>query len=86
MSYRFLLWEPKPENSPEGVAAAVAKLPSEPLTNLESYALVNVHAWSFGKSGGPMEAVKRTIDLLPTGTRVFTAEQFVTLVREHFQR
>jgi hypothetical protein len=24
----------------------------------------NVHAWSFGTIGGPMEAIKRTIDLL----------------------
>lgn len=84
VSYRFLLWEPKPENSPAGVAEAIAKLPASPLTDWESYALVNVHAWSFRYAGGPMEAVRRTIDLLPLNTRVVTAEEFIILLRNNF--
>ena len=47
VSYRFLLWEPKPEKSPRGVAEAIAQLPADPLRDERSYALINVHAWSF---------------------------------------
>jgi hypothetical protein len=84
VAYRFLLWEPLSENSPRGVAEAVARMPAAPLSDPGSYALVNVHAWSFKDIGGPMEAVRRTIDLLPAGTRVVTAEQFIALLRRAF--
>jgi len=84
VSYRFLLWEPLRENSPEGVAAAIAKLPADPASDPNSYAIINVHAWSFESIGGPMEAVKRTLDLLPPGTRVTTAEELITLLRQNF--
>ncbi len=84
VSYRYLLWEPKPEKSPEGVARAIGELPADPTNDSASYALINVHAWSFKSIGGPMEAVKRCIDLLPPKTRVVTAEQFVILLRNHF--
>lgn len=84
VSYRYILWEPKPANSPEGVAAAIARQPSSPQTDPDSYALINVHAWSFKDIGGPMEAVKRTIDLLPPNTRVVTAEELIILLRQNF--
>ncbi len=84
ISYRYLLWEPLAKNSPEGVAEAIATLPASPQTDPDSYALINVHAWSFEEIGGPMEAVKRTIDLLPPHTRVVTAEEFIVLLRENF--
>jgi hypothetical protein len=84
VSYRYLLWEPLPAHSPEGVAEAIANLPASPRTDLESYALINVHAWSFKDIGGPMEAVKRTIDLLPRRTRVVTAEELIVLLRQNF--
>jgi hypothetical protein len=84
VSYRYLLWDPDYKNSPEGVAEALAKLPDSPQTDPDSYALINVHAWSFKDIGGPMEAVKRTIDLLPPKTRVVTAEEFIVLLRNNF--
>lgn len=84
VSYRYLLWEPRPDKSPEGVARAIAQQPALPATDENSYAAVNVHAWSFKKIGGPMEAVKRTIDLLPPRTRVVTAEEFFVLLRANF--
>jgi len=84
ISYRYLLWEPDYDKSPEGVAAAIATLPSSPLTDPNSYAIINVHAWSFGSIGGPMEAVKQTIDLLPPNTRVVTAEELIILLRNNF--
>jgi len=84
VSYRYLLWEPKRANSPEGVAEAIAQLPADPQNDPDSYALINVHAWSFKEIGGPMEAVKRTVDLLPRKTRVVTAEKFFVLLRENF--
>lgn len=84
MSYRYLLWDPLPKNSPEGVAAAIAGLPASPQTDPNSYALINVHAWSYEAIGGPMEAVARTIELLPPKTRVVTAEELIVLLRENF--
>ncbi|MCU0522620.1 MAG: hypothetical protein MUF84_18245 [Anaerolineae bacterium] len=84
VSYRYILWDPLPKNSPEGVAAAIANLPASPQTDQNSYALINVHAWSFGDIGGPMEAVARTIELLPPKTRVVTAEELIVLLRENF--
>jgi hypothetical protein len=84
VAYRYLLWEPKRANSPEGVAKAIAELPASPRTDQDSYALVNVHAWSFEEMGGPMAAVKATIDLLPRRTRVVTAEELMILLRENF--
>ena len=83
VSYRFLLWEPKPEHSPEGVAQAVAAMPADPANDPGSYALVNVHAWSWRAIGGPMEAVKRTVDRLPPRTRVVTAGEFFALLNRH---
>ena len=81
IAYRYLLWEPKPESSPAGVAEALSRLPSDPLNNPDSFALINVHAWSWKDIGGPMEAIHRTIQLAPPGTRVVTASQFVKLLR-----
>jgi hypothetical protein len=46
--------------------------------------LINVRAWSFKELGGPMEAVKQTVDLLPRKTRVVTAEEFFILLRENY--
>lgn len=84
VSYRYLLWEPQPANSPEAVAAAIARQPAAPATDQDSYALINVHAWSYRDIGGPMEAVRQTVDLLPAGTRVVTAEELVILLRDNF--
>ena len=82
--YRNLLWDPVRANSPEGVTEAVAQLPADPQHDPDSYALINVHAWSFKDLGGPMEAVKQAVDLLPRKTRVVTAEESFILLRENF--
>ena len=98
ISYKYILWEPDAQNSPEGVARAIAKMPASPGTDSGSYALINVHAWSYGNDagplqslgrplgdiGGPMEAVRRTIDLLPADTRVVTAQELIILLRNNF--
>jgi hypothetical protein len=88
VSYRFLLWESqrgdgtlRPDWLPEGVAAGVAGLPGDNASKVsDRFALVNVHAWSFRDSGGPMGAIARTIPLLPRGTRVVTASEFFLLL------
>ncbi|MBL9172968.1 MAG: hypothetical protein JNL10_05495 [Verrucomicrobiales bacterium] len=87
VSFRFLLWEQrvrgnglKQELLPEGVAASVAAMPSGPAAGTAAFALVNVHAWSFRDSGGPIGAVARTLPLLPQGTRVVTATEFFRLL------
>jgi hypothetical protein len=75
ISFKFALWEGL--MSPQQVADGVNQMPSSPFTNEESYALVTVHAWSYGSIGGPLEAVKQTIALLPKNTRVVTADQLI---------
>jgi hypothetical protein len=88
VGYRFLLWESKrgdgtlrPDWLPEGVAAGVAGLPGDKAPKpSDRFALVNVHAWSFRESGGPMGAIAKTIPLLPPGTRVVTASDFFQLL------
>lgn len=84
ISYKFLLWEGLQE--PQDVAREVAKTPTSPKTDQGSYALVNVHAWSFGKSGGPVEAVKRAIELLPPNTKVVTANQLIAMLKENLAK
>ena len=83
VSYRYLLWEPHRDKSPEGVAKAIANLPSDPTRDEGSYALINAHAWSFKDIGGPMEAIRRTIARLPPGTRVVSANDLVRLLKHH---
>lgn len=83
VSYRYLLWEGLARQNPEDVATAIAAQPDRPTSDPDSYALINVHAWSWKKLGGPMAAVKRTVDLLPPGTRVVTTQEFVVLLKDH---
>ncbi len=78
VSYRYLLWEGLQE--PAEVARRFALQPATPLKDVSSYALVQAHAWSYGKTGGPLEAIRRTIELLPPNTRVVTADQLVELM------
>lgn len=82
VAYKFVLWEGI--QGPEDLAREIAKMPTSPLTDTGSYALINVHAWSYGKSGGPMEAVKRAISLLPKNTEVVTANQIITMIKTNF--
>lgn len=87
MSFTYMLWDfgaGRPDTQPAGVAQAIAALPADPAKDVRSYALITVHAWSFGAMGGPMEAVKQTIDQLPAGVRVVTAEELIILLRNNF--
>jgi hypothetical protein len=82
VSFRFVLWDGLMGS--EDVAREVAEMPASPRTDEASYALVSVHAWSFRRQGGPLEAVRRTIERLPPGTRVVTADQLIALLRRNF--
>jgi hypothetical protein len=59
-------------------------MPTAPKTEPDSFAIIQVHAWSYGKSGGPMEAIRKAIDLLPPNTRVTTADHVLTMLRSNF--
>lgn len=83
VSYRYSLWEGMPGASPQELAEKIAEMPADPRSNIGSYALVTVHAWSFGKIGGPIHAVKQTIGLLPKGTRVVTAPEVIGWMRKY---
>ncbi|MCX7800703.1 MAG: GxGYxYP family putative glycoside hydrolase [Fimbriimonadales bacterium] len=76
VSYRFPLWEGVEGWGPDDLVRSVAAMSDDP-TNPDSYALVTVHAWSFGSIGGPVEAVRRVVDRLPEGTRVVTAPELI---------
>ncbi|WP_442481388.1 hypothetical protein [Aeoliella sp. SH292] len=86
IAYRYLLWEPREDQMPAGVAEAIATLPARADSDPNSFALVNVHAWSFRDMGGPMEAIKQTIDALPANTRVVNADEYVHLLKAACQR
>lgn len=86
VSYRYLLWEGMSGASPSEVAAAIASLPAAAATNTGSYALINVHAWSWSSIGGPIEAVRRAIAALPPNTRVVTANDLLAMLRNTFGR
>jgi hypothetical protein len=83
VSYKFVLWENHAGGSIQEVASAIAAMPALPRTDPGSYALVNVHAWSWAGIGGPIEAVKETIDRLPPNTRVVLIEDFFSLLEEN---
>ncbi|BCM89307.1 hypothetical protein IAD21_01152 [Abditibacteriota bacterium] len=82
LSYKFMLWVNLME--PNDVAREVAQMPTDPLNNEASYALVNLHAWSWGDQGGPLVKVQETIDKLPPNTRVVTATQLMQMLTENF--
>ncbi|MCL5283905.1 MAG: hypothetical protein M1330_04235 [Armatimonadetes bacterium] len=84
ISFRYMLWQGL--MTPQQVAQGVSQMPLKPLSDENSYALVTVHAWSFGDIGGPLEAVRRTIALLPPNTHVVTADQLVTLMKSNLSR
>jgi hypothetical protein len=88
VSYRYLLWEERrsdgslrPDWLPDAVAQAIGQLPVGTGREADRFALVNVHAWSFRNSGGPMGAIARTIAALPPQVRVVTATEFFRLLK-----
>lgn len=81
VAYRFVLWENL--LGIDDLADQIAKMPTEPLAKSASYALINVHAWSYGSIGGPIEAVRRVISKLPADTRVVTASQLIDLLKKN---
>ncbi|MCW3100173.1 MAG: hypothetical protein JWL77_5791 [Chthonomonadaceae bacterium] len=82
LSYKFLLWENL--MGPADLARGIAAMPAAPRTDPASFAIINVHAWSYGNSGGPMEAIRQAIALLPPNTRVTTADHVLTMLRTNF--
>ena len=74
LAYRFVLWNGLTE-IPQ-LVDQVKEMSDDP-RKLDSFALVNVHAWSFRDIGGPMEAIARAIKDLPDGTRVVSASQLL---------
>lgn len=77
IGYRFVLWE-----NLLGIDALVREISAMPTSGEGRFALINVHAWSYGSIGGPMEAVYRVIGQLPADTEVVTVHQLVHQLRE----
>ena len=78
LAYKFILWD-----GLMGIDDLVRAIGAMPVGGgaPQSVALVNVHAWSFREIGGPLQAVKRVIEKLPTRTRVVTASQLLALLK-----
>jgi hypothetical protein len=79
LAMRHLLWNNgSTEDSPEGVAASLNAAPASPLTNIGSYSVVNIHAWSEWPENpygtGAMDAAKWTVELLEPHVRVVSPE------------
>lgn len=92
VAYRFLLWEEKradgtlrPDWLPSGVSRAIAEIPAAE-TGEAGFALINVHAWSFRESGGPMGAIRQTVQMLPETVRVVTATDLFRLLSRYGKR
>ena len=83
---KFMLWDNKVNCDPLSVAKLISGLPNSPQSDPNSYAVVIVHAWSFDKIGGPIEAVRQTIGMLPNGTRVVSIQDLCYLLRQHCRR
>ena len=88
LAMRHLLWNNGAnEDSPEGVAASLNAAPVAPFTNIGSYSVVNIHAWSewsenpFGT--GAMDAAKWTIDLLEPHVKVVSPEELLLHLKNH---
>ncbi|RYX81699.1 hypothetical protein EON83_22710 [bacterium] len=82
LSYKFMLWSKLME--PDGLVRGIEQMPTDPLNNEASYALVNMHAWSWGDQGGPLVKAQETIDKLPPNTRVVTATQIMQMLSDNF--
>ncbi len=80
VAYRFLLWEGL--QGIDDLVGAIGGMPTEG----ERFALVNVHGWSYGSLGGPMEAVRQVVDRVPANTKVVTANQLLDLMRQQGPR
>lgn len=69
------------EDSPTGVAATVNAAPHAPATNLGSFSVVNVHAWSTWPTSplGPysLDAVAWTLELFAPHVKVVTVDELV---------
>ena len=86
-AYRHLLWEQlrpdgtlRPDWLPDGVARAIRESDNDATKSPDAFALVQVHAWSFRKQGGPLEAIHQTVQKLPSNTRVVSATEFLALL------
>jgi GxGYxYP putative glycoside hydrolase C-terminal domain/GxGYxY sequence motif in domain of unknown function N-terminal len=84
VSSRYILWENQPGGSITEVARSVASMSSSPTKDIKSFAIVLVHAWSFERIGGPIEAVRQTIARFPPGTRVVSVQDYFKLLVSTF--
>lgn len=89
ISFKYQLWENQTGNDPTGVAASINALPTSPLTNQNSYALVTVHVWDNWSNlnpaaPGPLWAVQDTISKLNSNVKVVTADQIVQMLQANF--
>jgi len=79
VSYRFVLWENL--LGIDDLVREIGQMPSDARSGQARFALINVHAWSYGSIGGPLEAVRRVIEKLPPNTRVVGANSLLEMIR-----
>ncbi|MGV3618722.1 MAG: hypothetical protein ACO1SV_25650 [Fimbriimonas sp.] len=81
VALRWVLWEGMIE--PPQLVKEIAAMPTE---GEGRFGIVNLHAWSYGKTGGPLAATQRVVDNLPPNVRVVTANQILDLMRQDRKR
>ena len=72
----------------EQIVSAVNNAPTNPLSDQDSYTIVNVHPWSTSTAGGgtgnPMSNVKYIVDRLDADVEVVTLEELVIHLRNNY--
>jgi hypothetical protein len=72
--------------SPSGLASTLNAAPRNPLSDADSYSIVNVHPWSTGFAGDAMSNVQDVVDMLDSAVKVVTVEEFMIHLRNNFGR
>ena len=86
VSVKHTLWDGF--DTPNSIISSLNSAPTNPLTNPNSYSIVNVHPWSTGTAGGgtgnPMSNVRYIVDNLSSDVEVVTLEELLIHLRNNY--
>ncbi|MEQ8848263.1 GxGYxYP domain-containing protein [Botrimarina sp.] len=84
-SVRYTLWDGF--ETPNSLVDKLNKAPRDPLNDVASYSIVNVHPWSVGKAGGaqgdPMSNLAYIVANLSPGVEVVTLDELFVHLRNN---
>jgi hypothetical protein len=86
VSVKYTLWDGF--DTPNEIIAALNAAPADPLHDVASYSIVNVHPWSTSTAGGgqgdPMSNVDHIVQSLDSRVEVVTLEELFIHLRRNF--